>query len=144
MFRYIKTVVSHKCPRCSKGKMFTGKWYQLTQITTMPEYCPVCGQKTEIEPGFYYGTGYVSYALSVAFTVFTFAAWWLLIGFSLKDNRLFWWLGTNAVLLILVQPWLMRTSRVLWLSWFFHRDDHRLFNQNQQTVHTDIIEGVSP
>lgn len=137
MFRYFKTVFTHKCPRCHKGNLFTCKWYRLTHITAMTEFCPVCGQKTEVEPGFYYGTGYVSYALSVAFTALTFIAWWLFIGFSIKDNSLFWWLGTNAVLLILLQPWLMRTSRVLWLSWFFHRDDERLSHQNQSAAPVD-------
>ena len=32
----------------------------------MNKECPVCGQPTEIEVGFYYGTSYVSYALTVA------------------------------------------------------------------------------
>lgn len=84
--------------------------------------CPVCGQPTEIEVGFYYGTGYVSYALTVALSVTTFIAWWVLIGFSTEDNRFFYWLGSNAVLLIIFQPLLMRLSRSLWLSWFVQYD----------------------
>lgn len=88
----------------------------------MHEHCPTCGQLTEIEDGFYYGTGYVSYALSVAICVASFIAWWLIIGFSLHDTRLFWWLGFNAILLIGLQPWLMRLSRTLWLSWFVKYD----------------------
>jgi hypothetical protein len=88
----------------------------------MNEYCPVCGQPTEIETGFYYGTGYVSYALTVAFSVASFVAWWVLIGFSLDDSRFFWWLGSNAVLLVLLQPLIMRLSRSIWLSWFVKYD----------------------
>jgi hypothetical protein len=84
----------------------------------MNQHCPVCGQPTEIEVGFYYGTGYVSYAITVAFSLFTFSLWWLIIGFSLDDNRLFWWIGINAALMILLQPVFMRLSRSLWLSWF--------------------------
>lgn len=84
----------------------------------MNEVCPTCHQPTEIETGFYYGTGYVSYALTVAFSISSFVAWWVLIGFSLHDNRFFWWLGTNAVLLLLLQPPIMRLSRSIWLSWF--------------------------
>ena len=90
----------------------------------MKDHCPVCGQPTEIETGFYYGTGYVSYALTVAFSVATFVVWWVLIGFSLDDSRFFWWLGTNAVLLVLLQPLIMRLSRSLWLSWFVKYDPH--------------------
>jgi hypothetical protein len=84
----------------------------------MPRNCPVCGQPTEIEVGFYYGTGYVSYALTVALSVASFVAWYMLIGMSVDDNRFFYWLGFNAVLLILLQPYLMRLSRTIWLSFF--------------------------
>jgi hypothetical protein len=88
----------------------------------MNTQCPVCGQPTEIEVGFYYGTGYVSYAVTTAFSVATFIAWWVLIGFSTEDNRFFWWLGINSVLMILMQPLFMRLSRSLWLSWFVKYD----------------------
>jgi hypothetical protein len=86
----------------------------------MHEHCESCGQPTEIEVGFYYGTGYVSYALSVAFTVSTFVAWKVLIGmsFDIDDNRMFYWLGVNIFLLGITQPLQMRLSRSLWLSWF--------------------------
>ena len=88
----------------------------------MNERCPVCGQPTEIEVGFYYGTSYVSYAITVAISVATFVAWWVLLGFSLNDNSIFYWLGFNAFLLIVLQPLLMRFSRTLWLSWFVKYD----------------------
>jgi hypothetical protein len=88
----------------------------------MPVTCSVCGQPTEIEVGFYYGTGYVSYALTVALTVSTLVAWWVLIGFSTNDNRFFWWMGSNAMLLIILQPWIMRLSRSFWISWFVSYD----------------------
>jgi hypothetical protein len=88
----------------------------------MHEKCPVCGQPTDIEVGFYYGTSYVSYALTVAFSIVTFILWWMLIGFSIDDNRIFWWLGINAFLLIVLQPIFMRLSRSLWISWFVKYD----------------------
>ncbi len=92
----------------------------------MPHECPVCGQPTEIEVGFYYGTGYVSYALSVAFTVAYFVAWKVLIGisFDMDDNRIFYWLMSYIVIIVLMQPLLMRLSRSIWLSWFvpFEKD----------------------
>ena len=88
----------------------------------MNKDCPVCGQATEIEVGFYYGTSYVSYALSVALSVATLVAWWVLIGLSTTDNRFFTWVIANAVFLIIMQPWLMRFSRSLWISWFVKYD----------------------
>ncbi len=116
---YLYSVLNNKCPRCRKGNIYTSSnAYKLGQMTKMNENCPVCGQPTEIEVGFFYGTAYVSYALTVAFSVSTFVAWWVLIGMSLDDNRFFWWMGTNAVLMILLQPLFMRLSRSIWLSWF--------------------------
>jgi hypothetical protein len=46
----------------------------------------------------------------------------MIIGLSTSDNRFFYWLGFNAVLLIVLQPWLMRFSRSLWISWFVRYD----------------------
>ena len=116
---YLYSVLNNKCPRCRKGDLYvSSNAYKLSQLTTMNETCPVCGQPTEIEVGFYYGTGYVSYGITVAFSVATLIAWWVLIGLSLDDNRFFWWMGTNAVLMIVMQPLFMRLSRTLWLSWF--------------------------
>jgi uncharacterized protein (DUF983 family) len=116
---YFWTIFHHKCPRCRKGDLFKAKNpYRLKTLFEMYDNCPVCGQRTELEPGFYYGTSYVSYALTVAFSASTFVAWWVFIGFSTQDSRIFWWLGTNGVLMILLQPYFMRLSRVIWLSFF--------------------------
>jgi hypothetical protein len=92
----------------------------------MNERCPVCGQRTEIEVGFYYGTSYVSYAVTVLFSAVSFTAWWFFVGFSLSenDNRVWYWLSINAVLMIVLQPIFMRLSRTLWLSWFVKYDRH--------------------
>lgn len=86
----------------------------------MHEKCPVCGQPTEIEVGFYIGTGYVSYALMVAYFVASFIAWKILIGmtFALEDNRILYWLVSSIGLIILLQPIFMRLSRSIWISWF--------------------------
>ena len=124
---YLLSVLGNKCPRCREGYLFISRNpYELKhhRYIKMHDKCPVCGQYTDIEVGFYYGTSYVSYALTVAFSVVTFIAWWLLIGISIDDNRIFYWLGTNSVLMILLQPVFMRLSRILWLSWFVKYDPH--------------------
>ena len=108
-----------KCPRCRRGPMFTNNnpW-RLRKVFDMPKRCPECKQPYELEVGFWYGTGYVSYALSVVLSISTLVAWYVLIGMSTKDNRFFWWLGTNIFLLIVLQPWIMRLSRVIYLYFF--------------------------
>lgn len=122
---YLSAVITNKCPRCRKGKLFThSNPYHLKTTVEMHKSCPVCGQPTEIETGFYFGTGYVSYALAIALSVASFVAWWVLVGFSLHDSRFFWWMGFNAFLLIGRQPVLMRLSRSIWISWFVKYDPH--------------------
>ena len=116
---YLSSTLQCRCPRCREGKLFKNPLrFTFKGNLDMNKSCPICGQPTEIEVGFYYGTGYVSYALTVALTVSTLVAWWVLIGFSTEDNRFFWWMGLNAIFLILIQPLLMRLSRSIWISWF--------------------------
>lgn len=120
---YLTTTFTFRCPRCREGKLFRHPVsIRLRRNLEMYDRCPVCGQATDLEVGFYYGTGYVSYVLGLLFTIFTFLIWLLFIGFSFKDHRFMWWLITNAVVLIFLQPWLMRFSRTLWLSWFVSYD----------------------
>jgi len=90
----------------------------LGKLLDMPERCPVCGQKFELEVGFYYGTGYVSYGLSVALYVFNLVWYWLIFGLSFHDNSMITYFVTSTVIVVLLQPWLMRISRVLYLNMF--------------------------
>ena len=120
---YLASSMGCYCPRCREGKLFKYPTsFRMKKNMEMNKNCPVCGQPTEIEVGFYYGTSYVSYALTVALSVASLIAWWVLIGLSTEDNRFFVWIGVNAVLLLLLQPWLMRVSRSLWISWFVKYD----------------------
>jgi uncharacterized protein (DUF983 family) len=108
-----------KCPRCRTGAMFaeSNPW-NLKKTMKMNEECPVCGQPLNIEVGFYYGSSYISYALTIAISVATFIAWWILVGISVNDNRVLYWFPVNAILLIILQPYLMRVSRTGWLAFF--------------------------
>jgi uncharacterized protein (DUF983 family) len=120
---YLSASLGCRCPRCREGKLFQHPLsINFTKNLLMNKDCPVCGQPTEIEVGFYYGTSYVSYALSVALSGVSLIAWWLIIGLSTDDNRFFFWMGFNALLLIMLQPWLMRLSRSFWISWFVKYD----------------------
>jgi hypothetical protein len=108
-----------KCPSCRAGNMFSNpSVFPLNHLLDMPERCPVCGQKMELEIGFYYGTGYVSYGLSVGLTFVVAIIFALTWGFDWRDYSIFWFLGIDIALLICLQPWLMRYSRVLYLYLF--------------------------
>jgi len=124
----LPAVLKMKCPKCRKGNMFKNKSiFPLKEMMDMPKRCAVCGQKMEIEIGFYFGTGYVSYGLSVGIAVFNAIWFGLLIGFSFRDDSVYWYMGITVAMLILLQPWLMRISRVLYL-WMFVR-----YNPNWDT-----------
>ena len=114
-----------RCPRCRKGPMFVNNnpW-NLKKTFRMHKECPECGQPFELEVGFWYGTAYVSYAMTVLMSVASFALWWVIIGMSTTDNRFFWWMGINGALLILLQPWIMRLSRVVYLYFFVGYDEN--------------------
>jgi transposase-like protein len=127
---YWWSILTFKCPRCRRGNMFSNKnAWNLRQTLKMPEKCPECGQPFVLEVGFWYGTGYVSYALTFIMSVVSFLAWWLFIGISTEDNRFFWWMGLNAAMLILLQPWIMRLSRVVYLYFFVRYDEN--YKQSQ-------------
>lgn len=115
----ILSVLQNKCTRCRRGKIYKfSNPYNLRNFMKMNERCPVCGQPLDMEPGFYYGTNLVSYTVAVLIVVITFILWWILIGFSLHDSRFFMWMLTVSILLIGLQPPLMRLSRTIWLSFF--------------------------
>ena len=127
-----------RCPRCRRGDMFEHsnpyKKFKLSYILDMYDRCPVCNQKYDLEVGFWYGTGYVSYGLAVILSGITFIAWWILIGVSFNDNRVFYWLGINTFLLVVIQPWLVRLSRVIYLYFFVSYDPEY---ENKESVKFD-------
>lgn len=108
-----------KCPSCRKGSMYSqSSIFPFKNLMKMPERCSECGQKMEIEPGFYYGTGYVSYGLSIALTVFNLIWFALLVGITFRDNSIYVFIVVDVVLIILLQPLIMRYARVIYL-WLF-------------------------
>lgn len=137
---YLSSSLGCRCPRCREGKLFKNPVsFSFKKTMEMNKNCPVCGQATEIEVGFYYGTSYVSYALTVAISVATLVAWYVIIGLSTNDNRFFYWLGFNAVFLFFLQPWLMRVSRSMWISWFVKFDPDWKEHQPE-----DVSERLNP
>jgi hypothetical protein len=120
---FLSSLLLTKCPRCRRGDMFTYKNpFRLQHLFGMPEHCPVCRQKYELEPGFWFGTGYVSYGLAIAFSIFNLIWYWLIFGISVKDNSIYSWLVVNAVILLIAMPWLIRLSRAIYLYLFVHYD----------------------
>ena len=125
---FLWSMFSMRCPRCRRGDMFKNsnpyKKFKLSYILDMYNTCPICSQKFDLEPGFWYGTGYVSYALVVLFSGITFIAWWIIVGISVDDNRVLYWLLFNGIVVAILQPWFMRFSRVVYLNLFVKYSEH--------------------
>ena len=110
----ISSILGHTCPRCRKGRLFTVRNpYRLKYLQTMPEQCEVCGQDFRIEPGFYFGASYVSYALNVAWLIPTFLFIRFVLGQTYQTFLIFMF-----VMLAVLVPVLFRLSRSVWIHMF--------------------------
>ncbi len=117
------SILTNKCPRCRRGNLFTNpNPYNFKTTMRMPEHCPVCGAPFELQTGFYFGTGYVSYGLSIGLLALIFIAWALTLGLSYRDNSIFWCLGIGSGLLLVLQPVLQRLARSVWIALFVKYD----------------------
>lgn len=97
--------------------------FRISRILRMYNRCPVCHQPFDLEPGFWFGTSYVSYGVTIVISAITFFLWWFVVGISLNDDRIAYWLIFNSVLIIALQPLLMRLSRWIVLGFFVHYDE---------------------
>ena len=114
----ILSILKLKCPQCGKGDLFSNKnIYKYKGFFDMPDNCPKCQQDFQIEPGFYYGSMYVSYGLTIAITVAIFVAITVLNIFSIVG-----FIIADVVILTLTLPIVFKVSRSLWLSMNTKRD----------------------
>lgn len=65
----IGSIISCKCPRCRKGKVFPYSPFNLFKFSVTNDYCPVCNLKFEHETGFFWGAMYISYSFSTAIMI---------------------------------------------------------------------------
>ena len=112
------SILTGSCPKCHHESMYTNpNPYAVTQLLKMHERCSHCGTKYKIEPSFFYGAMYVSYAVGIAFAVAAFAISFLLIGTSLKTSFI-----VIVVTLIAFMPVIIRLSRNIWINFFMGYD----------------------
>ena len=103
----------NKCPRCQEGDFFVkSAGFRFKDNLKTHESCSNCGLKYMIEPSFFYGAMYVSYAITVAMAVAVFVICHLL-SLSLVTSLI-----SILVVLILSNPFVMRISRLLYINLF--------------------------
>ncbi len=107
----IQSLLSLKCPRCRKGDLFnkTGL-FRYNEILEMPERCSHCGQKYEIENGFWIGAMWISYPIVVAIEMpFLFLA-------LFSDGIMTWvYFGLMVLAFLVLWPLILRLGRSSWI-----------------------------
>ena len=120
------SVLFGKCPKCHQESMYqTKNPYYLSQTLKMHEHCRHCDTKYKIEPSFFYGSMYVSYAVGIAFALAAFIISNLFLGSSLKVA-----FGCIVGTLVGFMPVIMRISRNIWINLFMSYDPNLVNKSN--------------
>jgi len=120
------SILTGTCPKCQQESMYkTKNPYILTDTLKINEECSHCHTKYRIEPSFFYGSMYVSYAVGVAFGVAAFIISYLFLGSSIKTAFIAI-VGT----LVVFAPIIMRLSRNIWINFFMSYDETLVKKQN--------------
>ena len=116
------SIFTSSCPVCHSGPMYQShKAYHPSKTLHMHEHCLNCGVKFKIEPSFFYGAMYVSYAVGVAFAMATF----IISYFWLSLDRLQTFFTISGVL-VMTLPIILRLSRNIWINFFFSFDPDKV------------------
>lgn len=109
------SVLNNKCPRCQEGDFFVNPSpFKFKDNLKIHDNCSHCGLKYMLEPSFFYGAMYISYAITVALAVVIFViTHWIGFGFIAGFIAI-------IVVLILLMPITMRLSRILYINMFVH------------------------
>lgn len=110
----IYAIATGCCPNCHKESMYVGKnLYNPSYTIKIKESCSQCNTRYKIEPSFFYGAMYVSYALGVFVGVAAFLVCYFIFQTNLKTAFL-----VIVISLTALMPVLMRLSRNIWISFF--------------------------
>jgi len=114
----LNSILTGTCPRCQEESMYVDQNpYNLKNIYTMHEKCGHCGLYYQIEPSFFYGAMYVSYALTVAIGIAAFIISKVFIGLNLMYSFV-----AIIIALIVLMPITARLSRNIYINIFVHFD----------------------
>lgn len=106
-----QAIMEAKCPKCRRGKIFSGSLYGLSLQKTN-EHCSHCGMRFEIEPGYFYGAMYVSYVFVVGQMLTVGMLTYLITG---NDKSPWLYISTILIVILLLTPVNYRYSKVLLL-----------------------------
>ena len=112
------SILTGNCPKCHEESMYVNKNpYALRELLKMQERCSNCSTKYKIEPSFFYGSMYVSYAVGIAFAVAAFVISYIFLESTLINSFL-----SIVTTLIVFLPFIIRLSRNIWINLFMNYD----------------------
>lgn len=108
-----QAIIESKCPKCRNGNMFAYSIGKISKFTHMNVHCSTCGLRFEVEPGFFTGAMYISYAINVAILIITGIFLWYF-----NWNNLMIFVTTVVGITVFLLPFIFRYSRVVFLHLF--------------------------
>lgn len=110
------SIFTGTCQVCQEESMYKEQNpYKMHKLFAMHERCSHCGTKYKMEPSFFFGAMYVSYALGVAVSVAAF----IITYFFFDGGLVATFIAITATLVVLM-PLLIRISRNIWINMFLH------------------------
>lgn len=112
------SVLTGSCPVCQNESMYKdNNPYHISKLFDMYERCSHCKTKYKMEPSFFFGAMYVSYAVGIAFAVPAFVIPYWIFNVNLLTTFLI-----IVLTLIVFLPLIVRLSRNIWVNFFFKID----------------------
>ena len=110
----LQAAIEAKCPRCREGELFAYPAYHLTKFDKMHTHCPRCNFRFEVEPGFFIGAMYISYAMVVGLMLTIGLFFFYVLG----DPPTWVYIIAFPGFTLLFLPLIFRYSRVIYLHAF--------------------------
>ena len=111
------SILFNKCPKCHIGSFWATNNPFINMFFSNKytcEKCKNCSLTYELETGFWYGSMYVSYAISVAVMVL----FWSLTNFFFPLIFVFYEILIIVFAILLISPLNYHFSRLIWINFF--------------------------
>lgn len=122
------SILTGSCPKCHQESMYCNKnSYLLSETLKMHDHCSHCNTKYKMEPSFFYGAMYVSYAVGIAFATAAFVISFLFLGADRNTTFI-----SIVITLIVFLPVILRLSRNIWINMFMKYDKQQASGKIKQ------------
>jgi hypothetical protein len=94
--------------------MFKYPFWRVDKFSEMHENCPTCKLKFEVEPGFWFGAMFISYANTVGLLVILGVS----IFYTFNDPPVLYYIIPVTILSLITVPFNFRISRIIYIYLF--------------------------